>query len=62
MSAYFDRVYFNATSSGTGDFVVASAVTGYLTPAGASIPNSTIVTYIAESADRTQWELSLIHI
>jgi len=59
MSAYFDRVYFNATSSGTGDFVVASAVTGYLTPAGASIPNSTIVTYIAESADRTQWEEGL---
>ncbi len=56
MSA-LDRVKFNATSTGTGAFVVASAVSGFLTPAGAAIVDTTPVPYTAQNpSDATQWE------
>jgi hypothetical protein len=48
---------FTATSSGTGDFVVSSAVTGYQTPASAGAVNATVYSYRAESADLTEWEI-----
>lgn len=51
-------VKFTATSAGTGDFVYASAVTGYVGPA-ATLPamaDGKIYRYRAESADLTQWE------
>lgn len=54
--AYFDAVLFRAASSGTGDFVVSSAITGYRTPAGASVPNADTGSYRAFSDDLTQWE------
>ena len=54
--AYFDAVLFRAVSSGTGDFVVSSAITGYRTPAGASVPNADTGSYRAFSDDLTQWE------
>src|SRR5215831_2552937 len=58
-SAFFNRVQFNATSSGLVDFVVASGQTGFRTPAGASIPNGTVVSYTAvnpNSANPSEWE------
>lgn len=54
--AYFDAVLFRAASSGTGDFVVSSAITGYRTPAAASVPNSATGSYRAFSDDLTEWE------
>lgn len=48
---------FRASSSGTGDFVVSSAITGYQTPALAGAVNTTIYRYRAESDDLTQWEI-----
>lgn len=55
--AYFDAVYFLASTSGTGDFGVASAVQGYRTPATASVPNGAVGGYRAESSDLSQWEI-----
>lgn len=57
MVGFLNVVRFNATSSGTGDFVVASATTGYQTPAGAGAVNGTVYSYRAESADLSQWEI-----
>jgi hypothetical protein len=51
-----DRVKFLATSTGTGSFVPASAVTGFLTPATAGMANGQALSYVAFSADQTQWE------
>lgn len=55
--AFVDVCKFNATSTGTVDFVVSSAVTGYQTPASAGAVNATVYSYRAESADLTQWEI-----
>jgi hypothetical protein len=57
MAAFLDNCVFNATSTGTGDFVVASAATGSQTPASASAVNATIYRYYARSSDSTQWEI-----
>lgn len=54
--AYFDAVLFRAASSGTGDFVVSSAITGYRTPRAASVPNGATGSYRAFSDDLTEWE------
>src|SRR5881394_2363598 len=52
-----DRVKFFAASSGTGDFVVASAVTGFQTPATSGMVDGTGVTYIAQNpSNATEWE------
>lgn len=56
---FFNRVMFRAASGGLGDFVVSAAITGYRTPLDASIPDNTIVSYTAESDDKTQWETGL---
>lgn len=56
---FVDVCRFNATSTGTVDFVVASAVTGYQTPALAGATNGTVYRYRAESADLSQWEVGL---
>lgn len=62
-SSFFNRVQFNATNTGTVDFHVDSAVAGYRTPAQASIPNNTVVSYVAfilsgngQNAVITDWE------
>lgn len=55
-TGYLDACGFIPASSGTGDFVVSSAITGYQTPADAGAVNSTVYSYRAESADKSQWE------
>lgn len=57
MASFLNVCRFNATSSGTGDFVVSTAVTGFQTPAGAGAVNGAIYRYRAESADLSQWEI-----
>lgn len=56
---FLNRVGFRASSSGTGSFVVASALTGMQTPAqaaGPAVVNANTYRYFAESDDKTQWE------
>jgi hypothetical protein len=55
-TGFLDACGFLATSSGTGSFVVNSALTGYQTPASAGAVNATVYSYRAESTDKTQWE------
>lgn len=57
MPSFVDRCRFNAASGGTGSLVVASAVTGYMTPAQAGAVNGTLYSYAAQSADNTSWEI-----
>jgi hypothetical protein len=57
--AFLNRCGFRATSTGTGSFVVASALTGMQTPAQAAGPaavNAATYRYFAQSDDLTQWE------
>src|SRR6516225_8059824 len=54
---FADVVKFTAASSGTGDFVVSAAVTGFQTPAAAGMVNGATYRYRAESADLSQWEV-----
>lgn len=56
MASFLDNCDFNATSTGTGDFVVTTAVTGHQTPASANAVNATVYRYYARSADLSQWE------
>ena len=56
-TGYLDVCKFLATSTGTADFVPASAVTGYQTPASAGAVDATRYYYRAESSDLTQWEV-----
>jgi hypothetical protein len=51
-----DRVKFTVASGGTGSFVVSAPVTGFLTPAGSGMANGQALSYVAFSADQTQWE------
>ncbi len=55
-TGYLDSCGFNPASSGTGDFVVSAAITGYQTPAGAGAVNGTVYSYRAQSSDLSQWE------
>lgn len=57
MASFLDACIFNATSTGTGDFVVASAFTGYQTPAQANAVNGQVYRYRAQVADLSQWEV-----
>ncbi|QWG16118.1 hypothetical protein KMZ68_13800 [Bradyrhizobium sediminis] len=57
MASFLDNCDFNATSTGTGDFVVASAITGHQTPASAGAVNAAVYRYFARSADLSQWEV-----
>lgn len=59
MTAFLDVCRFNPTAGGTTDFIVASPVTGYQTPAAAGAVNGKTYRYRAESADLTQWEVGL---
>lgn len=56
-NGFVDGCGFTAASSGTGDFVVSSAVVGYQTPLAANAVNGTIYSYRAESASRADWEI-----
>lgn len=55
-TGFLDACGFIPASNGTGSFVVSSAITGYQTPASASAVNTTVYSYRAESADKSQWE------
>lgn len=48
---------FTAAASGTGDFTVSAAITGFQTPALAGAIDGLTYRYRAESADLTQWEI-----
>jgi hypothetical protein len=49
-------VQFNAAGNGAGDFVVASAVSGFLTPEQAAAIDGKTYAYVARSADGSAWE------
>lgn len=49
--------WFRATTGGTGSFEVASAITGYMTPAQADAEDGGTYGYRAESDDNSQWEI-----
>jgi len=57
VASFVDVCRFTATSSGTGDFVVNAAVTGYQTPASAGAANGAIYRYRAESSNLAEWEV-----
>src|SRR5262245_22984533 len=57
MAGFVDNCVFRATSGGTANFVVASAITGGLTPANAGAVDGVTYRYRAESDDKTQWEI-----
>lgn len=49
--------WFRATTGGTSSFEVASAITGYMTPAQADAVDAETYGYRAESDDNSQWEI-----
>lgn len=58
--AFLNRCIWRATSGGTGDFVVASAISGYKVPedcANPAVVDGATYRYFAESDDKTQWEI-----
>lgn len=57
MPQFLNGSVFLATTGGTGSFVVASAVTGWQTPASAGAVNGAQYRYRAYSPDWTQWEI-----
>lgn len=57
MASFLNVCRFTAASSGTGSFVVSTAVTGYQTPASANAVDGATYRYRAESADLSQWEV-----
>lgn len=55
--SFLDVCRFNPSASGTADFLVSGAVTGYQTPSSAGAVNGAIYRYRAESGDLSQWEV-----
>lgn len=55
--SFLDVCRFNPSASGTADFLVSGAVTGYQTPSSAGALDGGIYRYRAESADLSQWEV-----
>ena len=49
--------WFRATSSGSGSFAVASAITGYMVPDDADAVDGAIYSYRASSDDDSEWEI-----
>jgi hypothetical protein len=47
---------FIPTAGGLTDWTVSASVVGYSTPQTRGVANGTVVSYVAESADKTQWE------
>lgn len=56
MLTYFDRVSFSTPTTGTGTITVGAALAGKVTPAGATVPNGSIVTLLI--VDGSAWEIS----
>ena len=57
MTDYINNSIFIAAGTGIGNFTVAGAVQGYLTPAGAGGVDGQVFNYKAQNADRSQWEV-----
>lgn len=57
MAAWLDNCDFNATSTGTVDFVLSTALAGRQTLALAGATNTKPYKYYARSADLSQWEI-----
>lgn len=59
--SFLDRCIFQANAGGATDFIVDSAVIGYLTPAVANAVNGATYHYLAQTFDRLgnvqQWEI-----
>lgn len=53
--ALYDRVWFSTATTGTGTITVGSAITGFRTPATASIPNAATFGYVI--LDGAAWEI-----
>jgi hypothetical protein len=56
LARFANSVMFTPVSTGTVDFVVSAAVSGFMTPALAGAPTG-VYKYRAESLDLTQWEI-----
>ena len=52
---FYNRVKFRTSTSGTGTLTAGSAVTGFRTPAQASIPDGTLLRYVIDD-DNGGWE------
>lgn len=57
MAAFADIVFFRPTLGGTTDWVVDTAVPGYLPPVAGGAVDGLKYKYRAESADMSQWEV-----
>lgn len=57
MAEFLNVCFFRAVSGGTVSLEVASAITGFLTPAGADAVDGVEYAYRAESDDMSQWEV-----
>lgn len=55
-SSFYNRVKYTPTLGGTADFATSAAVSGFRTPATASIPDGTLVSYVAFSSNQSEWE------
>jgi hypothetical protein len=55
--AGLNRVWFNPASSGSGDFVYSTALTGFQSPTSAGAKNNALYSYFAQSGDLSQWEV-----
>jgi|GEM_PF-5077639 len=58
MAAYLNNCRFNVTSGGNSDWVFASTVAGYQSPAAAGAVNGTPYKFMAASTDQSQWEIA----
>lgn len=55
---FYNRVWFTVTTSGTDDFTINAALTGFRTPEQASVPDGTSdIGYVATSIDNSEWEI-----
>ncbi len=59
MADFITNCGFTPTVGGTADWIYASAVTGYQSPAAAQAVNGSTYVLRAQSADLTQWEYSV---
>src|SRR5258708_3989832 len=57
MASYLDVCRFFPASTGTGNFVVSTAVSGYQLPTSANAVDGATYRYRAESSDLSQWEI-----
>jgi len=57
MASFVDVCRFRPVSTGTGDFVVSAAVTGYQMPAAAGAVDGKVYRYRAETTDLSSWEV-----